>query len=227
MKIVPTREGYDLWSEIYDAEDNALIALERQFFPALIGPIAGATVLDVGGGTGRQAIDLVTQGAQVTLLDFSEKMMAKAREKIGGQRVHLVCQDITRGLAVRSGCCDLVISCLVLDHIADLIGLMKEMKRVCRPTGAICLSVMHPAMNLLGVQARFNDPATGEKTYPLSLRHQISDYVMAAVGAGLTIEVMQEYVVDDQLTRISMRAQKYLGQPLLLLMRLLPRAKNS
>ncbi|HYS18494.1 MAG TPA: hypothetical protein VET45_16340 [Candidatus Binatia bacterium] len=27
-RVVPTREGYDLWSQIYDDEDNPLIALE-------------------------------------------------------------------------------------------------------------------------------------------------------------------------------------------------------
>src|SRR5262245_9621936 len=27
-QVVPTREGYDLWAQIYDDEDNPLIALE-------------------------------------------------------------------------------------------------------------------------------------------------------------------------------------------------------
>ncbi len=50
---------------------------------------------------------------------------------------------------------------LVLDHVEDLVALLCELKRICRDDGAIVLSVMHPAMMLRGVQARFSDPESG------------------------------------------------------------------
>ena len=41
---VPTREGYDLWSEIYDDEDNPLIALETAWIARLLGDVRGLVV---------------------------------------------------------------------------------------------------------------------------------------------------------------------------------------
>ena len=75
-------------------------------------------------------------------------------------------------------------------------------------------------MRLLGTQAQFTDPATGRKTRPVGARHQLSDYVIATTLAGLHIDHISEHVVDGELAARSPRAQKYLGWPLLLLMRL-------
>jgi hypothetical protein len=57
---------------------------------------------------------------------------------------------------------------------------------------------------------------------PASYPHQISDYVVAAVRAGLTVEHMSEHAVDEEMAGRSARAAKYQGWPLLLLMRLRP-----
>ena len=86
--------------------------------------------------------------------------------------------------------------------------------------GFVLVSDLHPAMRLLGTQAQFTDPATGRKTRPAGARHQLSDYVLAATRAGLHIDHMSEHVVDDELAARPPRAQKYLGWPLLLLLRL-------
>jgi malonyl-CoA O-methyltransferase len=79
---------------------------------------------------------------------------------------------------------------------------------------------MHPAMMLRGIQARFTDPATGHEVRPRSYPHQVCDYVMGAVRAGLILDHLSEHIVDDALAAQSPRAVKYLGWPLLLLMRL-------
>lgn len=81
---------------------------------------------------------------------------------------------------------------------------------------------MHPAMMLRGIQARFTDPATGRETRPASWPHQVSDYIMAAVRAGLSIDEISEHAVDEELARRSPRAIKYLHWPILLMMRLKP-----
>jgi malonyl-CoA O-methyltransferase len=88
------------------------------------------------------------------------------------------------------------------------------------PGPCIIVSVMHPAMMLRGVQARFVDPATGRETRPASVANQISDYVMAALDAGLVIDHLSEHAVDADLAHRMPRAEKYVGWPLLLMMRL-------
>jgi len=97
-------------------------------------------------------------------------------------------------------------------------GLFAEMGRVCAPGGLVVVSVMHPAMMLQGVSARFTDPASGVKTYPASVPNGISDYVMGALGAGLTIRSMSEHAYDEALAARSPRAARYVGWPMLLMM---------
>jgi hypothetical protein len=85
----------------------------------------------------------------------------------------------------------------------------------------IVASVMHPAMMPKGVQARFHDPASGREVRPASAVNQVSDYVMAALGAGLRLEELSEHSVDEPFARRSERARKYLGWPMLLMLLLM------
>jgi ubiquinone/menaquinone biosynthesis C-methylase UbiE len=219
-RVVPTREGYDLWAQIYDDEDNPLIALETMQFRSLLGDVRGLAVADIGCGTGRHALAMAAAGATVIGVDFSMGMLVKAKAKPGAGTVHFVRHDVAMGLPFVSRAFDCVTCCLVLEHIGDLAGMLYEMARICRVGGFVCLSDLHPAMGLLGLQAQFTDPVTGRKTRPAGVKHQLSDYVMAATRAGLRIEHMSEHVVDEALAVRSPRARKYVGWPLLLLMRL-------
>jgi ubiquinone/menaquinone biosynthesis C-methylase UbiE len=85
--IVPTREGYDLWSQTYDDEDNPLIALEEAAFERLLGEVRGLTIADIGCGTGRHALAMAQSGAHVVAPDFSLGMLAKARAKGGATSI--------------------------------------------------------------------------------------------------------------------------------------------
>jgi len=217
-----TQEGYDRWAAIYDSDGNPLIALEEPQVDAALGDVTGRRVLDVGCGTGRHALRLAAAGANVDAIDFSEGMLAKARMKPGSEKVRFQAHDLAQPLPFPDGHFDFVICGLVIDHIANLHGLFSEMGRVCRPEGKIVISVMHPAMMLRGVQARFHDPETGSEVRPASEPNQLSDYVMAAVGARLTIRNLTEHAVDEALAQRLERARRYVGWPLLLMMTLSP-----
>jgi len=222
IEHLPTREGYDRWAAIYDGEDNPLVLLEEQHLTPLLGDVRGLDVVDLGCGTGRHAVRLAAAGARVTAVDFSDGMVAKARRKPGWDRVRFVAHDLTRTLPFADQSFDRVVSCLVLDHIADLTAFFSECRRVCRGDGFVLVSVFHPAMMLRGIQARFIDPETGRDVRPASYGNQVSDYVMGVVRSGLRLEHMSEHAVDDALAARSPRAAKYRGWPLLLLMRLRP-----
>lgn len=222
LEIVSTKAGYDRWAEVYDEEDNPLVLLEEREIGTLIGDVRGLRLADIGCGTGRHALRLAAAGAQVTALDFSEGMLERARTKPGAERVRFVQHDLAERLPLDSGGFDRVLCCLVLDHIAALDSFFAELRRLCRPDGFVVISVMHPAMSLQGVQARFIEPESGRRVCPMSHVHQMSDYLMAAIRAGLTPERVSEYAVDESLAAASARARKYLGWPLLLLMRLKP-----
>ncbi len=222
IEVVPTEAGYDRWAPVYDEEDNPLILLEEQHFWHIAGDVKGLKLADIGCGTGRQSLRFSAAGAAVTAVDFSQAMLDRARAKTGAERIRFVCHDLAERLPFADAEFDQVFCCLVLDHIANPAAFFSELRRICRPHGAVIVSTMHPAMMLRGVQARFTDPASGKKIGPQSYPNQISDYVMGALRAGLAIEHLSEHAVDERLAARSPRAAKYLGWPLLLLMRLRP-----
>lgn len=217
-EVLSTREGYDRWAGLYDQEDNPLIAIEEPVVAGLLGDIPGLHIADVGCGTGRHALRLAADGAVVTALDFSEGMLVKAMAKPGADAVRFIRHDLAEPLPLPDGAFDRVLCCLVLDHIPGLASFFGELKRICRPDGFAVVTVMHPAMMLRGVQARFVDQHTGREVRPASCPHQISDYVMAALHAGFHIKEMKEYPVTQALADRMPRAAKYLDWPVLLVM---------
>jgi ubiquinone/menaquinone biosynthesis C-methylase UbiE len=226
IEIVPTQAGYDRWAELYDSDDNPLVLLEERRIGFLAGDVAGLAVVDIGCGTGRHALRWSAAGARVTAVDFSAAMLKRARSKPGALAVTFLQHDLTKPLPLESAAFDRVFCCLVLDHIAALDPFFRELRRLARPTGCAIISVMHPAMSLRGVQARFIDPATGRRISPAGHAHQISDYLMAAVRAGLRLEHVGEHAADAALAASSPRAAKYLGWPMLLLMKLVSLTPN-
>lgn len=76
------QEFHDLEAPIYDDFDYTRNTVyEVEFLIEELGLSAGASILDVGCGTGRHAIELARRGYDVTGIDFSEGMLARAKEK--------------------------------------------------------------------------------------------------------------------------------------------------
>jgi malonyl-CoA O-methyltransferase len=113
-----------------------------------------------------------------------------------------------------------VVSGLVLEHLDDLAGFFKEVRRVLAPGGRAVLSALHPAMFLRGTAARFLDPDTGMKVYPGSLPHQVGDFVMAALGAGLQVEGILEQTPTPGFVAFHPKAAEFAHFPMLLILRL-------
>jgi 2-polyprenyl-3-methyl-5-hydroxy-6-metoxy-1,4-benzoquinol methylase len=223
-EVVPTRVGYDHWASSYDDDANPLPILEEAPVEQLLGDVSGLEVLDLGCGTGRHAISIARRGAHVTAVDFSDRMLERAKQKRGNSDVTFRVCDLTKSLPFAAATFDAVLCALVLDHIADLESFFHEMRRVCRPSGFVVVSTVHPAMMLRGVQARFRDPDNGSEIRPKSYPHEMSDYVMAATRAGFVFDHLSEHSVGEELANRIDRARKYVGWPMLLLMRLSPQS---
>ena len=207
--ILPAREGYDRWAPFYDQKANPVVALKQREIDRLMGDVRGLTVADLGCGTGRNAVAMAEAGADVTAVDFSEGMLSQARGRPGAGRVRFVVRSLEEPLPLESDAFDRVLCSLALEHVASLDVAFSEMARICRPDGHVVVIEMHPAMLLKGVSAHFHDPKTGQDVRPRSVGHQVSDFVMAAVRAGLEIEEMNEFLDSG----------KHEGWPLLLTLR--------
>ena len=211
--------GYDRWAAVYDHDANPLQALEEPVVRAAVGDVRGLSVLDLGCGTGRHALWLAGQGANVTAIDFSEGMLAEARRKPGADAIRFLAHDLHKSLPFAAEF-DLVVSGLVLEHLRDLPPFFAEARRVLRPGGRAVISAMHPAMCLRGTAARFTDPATGEVVQPGSIPHSVSAFVMAAVRAGFRLTDVAEYAPDAAFAQRVPRAAKYVDWPMLVVLSL-------
>ena len=219
-KVLPTRDGYDRWAATYDTMGNWLLELEEPEVDRALGNVKDLDVLDVGAGTGRHAIRIAERGARVTAVDFSDEMLAKARQKLGADKVRWLAHDVVRPLPFGANSFDRVLSALVLEHIPvdELASLFLDLGRVARHDGVIVVTAMHPAMFLKGVSANFRDES-GE-VRPRSYVATLSDYVMGAVQAGLVIVSLAEHSVDEGLAARNERSRKWLGWPALFVMTL-------
>ncbi len=217
-ELAQARSGYDRWAPVYDCDGNPLQALEQPCIRALLGHMHGQRVLDMGCGTGRHALWLAGQGADVTAVDFSQGMLDQARAKQGADAITWLAHDLHEPLPFDDGSFDKVVSGLVLEHIRDLPLFFSQARRVLKPEGTLVVSAMHPAMFLRGTQARFTDPDSGDVITPGSLPHTISDFLNAALSACLQLQHISEHQPDEAFAQHYPRAEKYVGWPMLVVM---------
>jgi malonyl-CoA O-methyltransferase len=216
--LTDVRGGYDRWAAVYDHDANPLQALEGPVVRAAVGEVRGLAVLDLGCGTGRHSLWLAAGGAAVTAVDFSEGMLAEARQKPGADAVRFVAHDLHQPLPFADAAFDLVVSGLVLEHLRELGGFFAEARRVLKPGGRAVVSAMHPAMFLRGTQARFTDPASGEVVQPGSVPHSVGAFVTAAVRAGFQLNAVDEFAPDAAFAERVPRATRYVGWPMLVVL---------
>jgi ubiquinone/menaquinone biosynthesis C-methylase UbiE len=98
--------------------------------------LAGQLVLDVGAGTGAVSHRLVAAGAHAVAVDASWPMLAHQ----ASSRPPAVVGDISR-LPLVDGAVDGAAAAFVLNHLADPVAALVEMRRVVRRGGFIVASV--------------------------------------------------------------------------------------
>ena len=136
-------QAFAAWAEVYDKQENPLLALEERYLRRLLPDCAGRHVLDVGCGTGRWLGYLAQQGlASLHGLDSSQEMLQAASAK------HLPGVLLTHGelpvLPVASDIADLIFVSFVLSYVDNLGQCAYELARVTREDGDVFLSDMHP-----------------------------------------------------------------------------------
>ncbi len=75
-----------------DAVFRKTVNRRYELIMAELREVAGKTILDVGTGSGRYAVELAARGASVTGVDFSSEMLALAREAARQRGVTHLCR---------------------------------------------------------------------------------------------------------------------------------------
>lgn len=101
-------------------------------------------IVELGVGTGRIARPFIEQGVSYTGLDISEQMLARAREKLGGDqhRAQLLIADITQPLPVPPHSQDAVLAVHIL-HLVDPVLTLTQVRRALKPGGALVWGYQH------------------------------------------------------------------------------------
>jgi ubiquinone/menaquinone biosynthesis C-methylase UbiE len=191
MQPLSVRAAYDIWAETYDNSKNATRDLDGIVLRAQPFVLQGAKVVEVGCGTGKNT-EWLASAAEVVALDFSDKMIEMARQRVPSERVAFFRHDVCQPWPVAERFADLITCNLVLEHIEDIGTVFKHARRAMKPGGILFVSEFHPFRQLLGKQARFASGDAEEIKVPAFL-HDTADFVHAGLAQGLQLTQLSEW----------------------------------
>ena len=194
------QKAYDSWSEQYDTGINKTRDLEAIALQQTLADIAFNSCLEIGCGTGKNTAWLINKANQITAVDLSSEMLAKAKQKINSGKVNFIQADILQDWNFTDKIFELVSFSLVLEHIENLEPIFNKVSKLIAPGGYIYVGELHPFKQYSGSKARFTTDE-GEQVVSC-FNHHISDFVRAAKNNGFSIENINEYFDDDNSTTI-------------------------
>jgi predicted TPR repeat methyltransferase len=173
------KKAYNDWAEGYDLNSNKTIDLDKKASMETLRKFNFSKVIELGCGTGKNTAFLLEKADEIIVLDFSENMLAKAKEKIKDERVVFKKRDITTSWNIKNDFADLVTCSLILEHIKDLNLVFKQYS---------------------GSKARYE---TEEGTQELETHvHHISEYIAVAEKNGLKLMELKEWFDEDNKSKI-------------------------
>jgi SAM-dependent methyltransferase len=192
---VDVAAGYDGWAPTY--EDTVLDLMDLALLDRLQRPQwrRMRRAVDLGCGTGRTADWLRRHGiAHIDGVDVSAGMLDRARER--GAHTTLTQADV-RTTGLPSGAYDLVIACLIDEHLPALAPFYAEAERLAAP-GAACVTVSyHPQFMMLTGMPTHYTPHAGDPVAIDTHLHLLSERMTAALDAGFILTEVAEALVDD------------------------------
>ena len=133
----------DSWNNLY----------ERPYMLDKLPPLRGKNVLDLGCASGFYTEHALKQGARVTAVDASRKLIDRLASEVKTPGLTLRCADISQPMPfLESDYYHCVIASLVLDYIKDWDSLLSELYRVVKRGGQFIISTHHPFADYLHLE---------------------------------------------------------------------------
>lgn len=141
MDIEAVQSSYARWAPIYDKTFGAVTNAGRRCAVGYINGLSGS-VLEVGVGTGLSLAHYKPH-LEVTGIDFSAQMLAKAKGKVAREGLHHVqalLEMDARDLQFPDNSFDTVAAMHVLSVVPDPDRVMSEIARVLKPGGRVVIT---------------------------------------------------------------------------------------
>jgi len=118
----------------------------------MLGEVSGKRILDLGAGSGTNAIALARQGAHVIALDQSIAQINRGRKLAATTDVRVEWHecDASDLAFLRADSIDLALAAGVLGEVEDIDRLFRQVQRVLRPGAAFVFSYDHPMALTVG-----------------------------------------------------------------------------
>ena len=102
-------------------------------------PFKGCKILGLASGGGQQMPIFAALGAEVTVLDYSERQLEKEvmMSKKEGYNIRIVRADMTEKLPFEDGEFDLIFNPVSFVYVEDIEPIFKECYRILRPNGVL------------------------------------------------------------------------------------------
>lgn len=174
-------EGYAQLPRSVQGMDGAP---EWPMLKSMLPDLAGKTVIDLGCGYGwfcRSAREL--GAAQVTGVDISEKMLARAAELTADPAITYERRDL-EDVKLEDNSLDLVYSSLALHYLPELDTLFRHVQRALKPGGSLVFSMEHPIYTCASRQGWLTDD-NGERFWGVNQYQQEGQRVSNWLADGV------------------------------------------
>ncbi|MBK3579020.1 class I SAM-dependent methyltransferase, partial [Streptomyces sp. MBT65] len=186
---ISTADVYQDWAPHYDAPGNDMIDVEQPVVRRILDGLPVGTALDAACGTGRHTAHLHGLGHQVTGVDASPAMLARARERLPDVDFHE--GDLHR-LPLPDNAVDTVVCALALAHLPELTPALREFARVLRPGGHLVVSDAHPLVAYLRPTLPRRPGPDGRPSLLTEFHRPLSAYLAAALPLGFQVRHCEE-----------------------------------
>ncbi len=141
MDLEDTLKTYRLFAGGYDLVFGPVFHPGRKDAVRIANDLPGQRILEVGVGTGL-SLPYFRTDAEVTGIDVSAEMLARARRRVARQRlsqVKAIVEMDAENLTFADNAFDAVLALYVASVVPDPARFAAEMRRVCRPGGTIVI----------------------------------------------------------------------------------------